>query len=138
MDGVLVWRMLHMKDINGNIIVSKSMEFAVRCVRLCMYLQDNKREDSIFKQLFRSGTSIDANVKEAIRIQSRADFRAKMNISLKEASETEYWIEPLRNTNYITKLETNSLLTDCVERIKYLQSLSRRRYQMNYNSSKKQ
>lgn len=127
-----------MKDINGNIIVSKSMEFAVRCVRLCMYLQDNKREDSIFKQLFRSGTSIDANVKEAIRIQSRADFRAKMNISLKEASETEYWIEPLRNTNYITKLETNSLLTDCVERIKYLQSLSRRRYQMNYNSSKKQ
>ena len=54
-------------------------------------------------------------VKEAIRIQSRADFRAKMNISLKEASETEYWIEPLRNTNYITKLETNSLLTDCVE-----------------------
>ena len=77
-------------------------------------------------------------VKEAIRIQSRADFRAKMNISLKEASETEYWIEPLRNTNYITKLETNSLLTDCVERIKYLQSLSRRRYQMNYNSSKKQ
>ncbi len=127
-----------MKDINENIIVSKSMEFAVRCVRLCMYLQDNKREDSIFKQLFRSGTSIDANVKEAIRIQSRADFRAKMNISLKEASETEYWIEPLRNTNYITKLETNSLLTDCVERIKYLQSLSRRRYQMNYNSSKKQ
>lgn len=127
-----------MKDINENIIVSKSMEFAVRCVRLCMYLQDNKREDSIFKQLFRSGTSIDANVKEAIRVQSRADFRAKMNISLKEASETEYWIEPLRNTNYITKLETNSLLTDCVERIKYLQSLSRRRYQMNYNSSKKQ
>lgn len=130
--------MLHIKDINGNIIVSKSIEFTVRCVRLCMYLQDNKREDSIFKQLFRSGTSIDANVKEAIRIQSRADFRAKMNISLKEASETEYWIEPLRNTNYITKLETNSLLTDCVERIKYLQSLSRRRYQMNYNSSKKQ
>lgn len=127
-----------MKDINENIIVSKSMEFAVRCVRLCMYLQDNKREDSIFKQLFRSGTSIGANVKEAIRVQSRADFRAKMNISLKEASETEYWIEPLRNTNYITKLETNSLLTDCVERIKYLQSLSRRRYQMNYNSSKKQ
>ncbi len=127
-----------MKDINENIIVSKSMEFAVRCVRLCMYLQDNKREDSIFKQLFRSGTSIDANVKEAIRVQSRADFRAKMNISLKEASETEYWIEPLRNTNYITKLETNSLLIDCVERIKYLQSLSRRRYQMNYNSSKKQ
>lgn len=125
-----------MKDINENIIVSKSMEFAVRCVRLCMYLQDNKREDSIFKQLFRSGTSIGANVKEAIRVQSRADFRAKMNISLKEASETEYWIEPLRNTNYITKLETNSLLTDCVERIKYLQSLSRRRYQMNYNSSK--
>lgn len=127
-----------MKDINENIIVSKSMEFAVRCVRLCMYLQDNKREDSIFKQLFCSGTSIGANVKEAIRVQSRADFRAKMNISLKEASETEYWIEPLRNTNYITKLETNSLLTDCVERIKYLQSLSRRRYQMNYNSSKKQ
>ena len=127
-----------MKDINENIIVSKSMEFAVRCVRLCMYLQDNKREDSIFKQLVRSGTSIDANVKEAIRVQSRADFRAKMNISLKEASETEYWIEPLRNTNYITKLETNSLLIDCVERIKYLQSLSRRRYQMNYNSSKKQ
>ena len=138
MDGVLVWRMLHIKDINGNIIVSKRIEFPVRCVRLCMYLQDKKREDSIFKQLFRSGTSIDANVKEAIRIQSRADFRAKMNISLKEASETEYWIEPLRNTNYITKLETNSLLTDCVERIKYLQSLSRRRYQMNYNSSKKQ
>ncbi len=112
-----------MKDINDNIIVLKSMEFAVRCVNLCKYLRETQKEYDISKQLFRSGTSIGANVKEGIRGQTRADFRAKMNISLKEASETEYWLELLHQTNYLSTTEAQSMLHDCVELIKILTSI---------------
>ncbi len=106
-----------------NIIVEKSYNFAVRCVKLNRYLQQNKKEYGISNQLFRSGTSIGANIKEATRGQSRSDFRAKMNISLKEASESEYWIELLRDTGYISESESESLLNDCVELIKILTSI---------------
>ena len=71
------------------------MDFAVRIVRLYQFLCDSKKEFVMSKQVLRSGTSIGANLKEAMRGQSRADFCAKMNIALKEASETEYWLELL-------------------------------------------
>ena len=74
--------------MNENIIVQKSKNFAVRIIRLYQYLCDEKKEYTLSKQIVRSGTSIGANVKEAIRGQSKADFYAKMNIALKEASET--------------------------------------------------
>ena len=79
----------------NNIVLEKSMDFAVRIVRLYQFLCDSKKEFVMSKQVLRSGTSIGANLKEAMRGQSRADFCAKMNIALKEASETEYWLELL-------------------------------------------
>lgn len=86
-----------------NVIVEKSKSFALRIIRLYRYLCSEKNEYILSKQLLRSGTSIGANVKEAIRGQSKADFYAKMNISLKEASETEYWLELLHESGYIEK-----------------------------------
>lgn len=106
-----------------NLIKEKSFDFAVRCVKLRKYLTDKKKEYILSKQLLRSGTSIGANVKEALRGQSKADFGSKMNISLKEASESEYWIELLYVTEYITKDEYESIMTDCVELIKMLTSI---------------
>lgn len=75
------------KTMNGNVIVDKSKKFAIRIINLYHYLCDEKKEHILSKQLLRSGISIGANVKEAIRGQSKADFYSKMNIALKEASE---------------------------------------------------
>ncbi len=89
----------------NNVVVEKSKKFAIRIIKLYQYLCENKKEFILSKQLLRSGTSIGANVKEAIRGQSKADFISKLNISLKETSETEYWLELLYETNYITKVQ---------------------------------
>ena len=77
----------------NNQVLQKSKAFAVRIVRLYQYLTDEKKEKVLSRQVLRSGTSIGANIKESIRAQSTADFLSKMQISLKEASETEYWLE---------------------------------------------
>lgn len=106
-----------------NLIVDKSMAFAVRIVNLYKYIVNEKKEYVLSKQILRSGTSIGANVKEAVRGQSRADFSAKMNIALKEASETEYWLELLCKTEYITNKQFESINSDCVELIKILTSI---------------
>ena len=106
-----------------NIIVDKSKAFAVRIVRLFQYLCDEKKEYVLSKQILRSGTSIGANVKEAVRGQSKDDFTHKMNISLKEASETEYWLELLFETEYITEQQFESIVTDCRELIKILTAI---------------
>lgn len=82
-----------------------------------------KKEFVMSKQVLRSGTSIGANLKEAMRGQSRADFCSKVNISLKEASETEYWLELLYRTDYITKTQYDSIHGDCIELIKLLTSI---------------
>ena len=107
---------------NDNLIVEKSRSFAIRSINLYRFLVDNK-EYVMSKQLLKSGTSIGANVKEAICGQSKADFIAKMNISLKEASETEYWLDLLHATNYITPEQFQSMNIDCVELIKILTSI---------------
>ena len=96
----------------NNIIVVKSKNFAINCIKLYQFLNNKKSEYVISKQLLRSGTSIGANVKEAIRGQSTADFKAKMNIALKEASETEYWIELILESGYY---HDKSLLDRCTE-----------------------
>ena len=87
-----------MKTKEENIVAQKSYMFSVRCVNLYKYLSEEKHDSVIGKQLLRSGTSIGANVKEALRGYSKADFASKISIALKEASETEYWIEILRDT----------------------------------------
>ena len=107
----------------NNIIVEKSKAFAVRIINLYKYLCDDKKEYVLSKQILRSGTSIGANVKEAIRAESKSDFTHKMNISLKEASETEYWLELLAETDYITNTQFDSISTDCTEIIKLLTAI---------------
>jgi four helix bundle protein len=97
------------------IVKDKSKRFAVRVVRLYQYLTQKKREFVLSKQLLRSGTSIGANVREAERAQSRKDFISKMNIALKEAAESEYWIELLHETDYLSNSEFESISTDCGE-----------------------
>lgn len=79
----------------SNIIADKSKAFALRIIRLYKYLIENHRISPVASQILKSGTSIGANVKEAIRAQSKPDFHSKMNIALKESSETEYWLELL-------------------------------------------
>ena len=108
-----------------NVIVEKSKSFALRIIRLYRYLCSEKNEYILSKQLLRSGTSIGANVKEAIRGQSKADFYAKMNISLKEASETEYWLELLHESGYIGKKPFFSIYEDCQELIKILVTITK-------------
>jgi len=106
-----------------NLIVDKSKKFAIRTIRLFQYLQTEKKEFILSKQMLHSGTSIGANIKEAIKGQSDKDFQHKLNIALKEASETEYWLELLVETEYISEKEFGSLHFDCVEIIKILTSI---------------
>ena len=106
-----------------NVIVWKSSAFAFRIVRLYKYLRETKHEFVLSKQVLRCGTSIGANVKEAIRGQSKADFLAKMNIALKEASETEYWLEVLYAGEFIDRKAYLSLNSDCQELLKILTSI---------------
>ena len=103
-----------------NVIKTKSFNFAVRIINLYKYLTDKKNEYVLSKQLLRSGTSIGANVAEAEQAQSKPDFVSKMNIALKETSETKYWIKLLQATDYLSKEESNSILDDCVELEKIL------------------
>ncbi|MGI6242050.1 MAG: four helix bundle protein [Prevotella sp.] len=112
-----------MRDINDNIIAVKSMNFAVRCVNLAHYLRETYHEFDLAGQILKSGTSIGANVREALRGQSRADFRAKMNISLREANETQYWLELLMNVEYLSPKEYTSMQHDCTELCKLLMSI---------------
>ena len=108
-----------------NVIVDKSKFFAIRIVRAYKYLTQEKCEFVMSKQLLQSGTSIGANVKEAIRGQSKPDFYSKLNIALKEASETEYWLEILYETEYIDKKLFESINEDCQELIKLLVSITK-------------
>lgn len=110
---------IEMKD---NIIVDKSFNFSKKIVSL--YRQLNERNEHIMsKQLMRSATSIGANVFEAQDAQSRNDFVAKLNISLKEATETKYWLKLLYETNYISKDEFSILFDDCCEIHRILSSI---------------
>ena len=108
-----------------NVVAEKSMNFAVRIVNLSRYLCDERREFVLSKQLLKSGTSIGANIREAIYGQSRKDFLSKMSIALKEASETEYWLELLSKTEYLTEEQYQSVQNDCKELAKLLTAITR-------------
>ncbi len=109
-----------MKD---NIIYKKSFDFAIDIVNTYKYLISDQKEYILSKQLLRSGTSIGANVREAIEAQSRKDFISKMSISLKEAGETQYWIELLCATNYLEKTKSEELINKNIEIIKILNAI---------------
>ena len=107
----------------NNTIETKTFCFAVRIVNLCRYLQAEQKEFVLTKQLLRSGTSIGANVAESQQAQSRADFINKLNISLKEAYETDYWLRLLKETSYLTHEQFQSIIADCRELEKLLISI---------------
>ena len=111
--------------MSNNIIEAKSFDFAVRVVKLYRYLTDDKKEFVLSKQLLRSGTSIGANISEAERAQSQADFYAKTSIALKEASETDYWLRLLHKTNYLTDQEFENMRADITEIIALLTSITK-------------
>ena len=103
-----------------NFFLEKCLSFSVRIVNLYRHLVKAKNESVISKQLLRSGTSIGANYSEATNAISQADFRNKCSISLKEATESRYWIELLHRTEYITPEQYNSLMSDLNELIAIL------------------
>ncbi len=105
----------------NSIVLVKSKRFAVRIVKVYSYMCD-KHEFVMSKQLLRCGTSIGANITEGIYAQSRADFINKINIALKEAAETAYWLDLLKDTNYLTQQQYRSLNNDCQEIIRILAS----------------
>ncbi len=98
-----------------NVLLNKSLLFAARIVKLYQFLLKEKHESVISKQILRSATSIGANANEAVYGVSKADFIAKLQISLKETAETEYWLRLLTLSAYITEKEGDSLITDCLE-----------------------
>ena len=112
---ILLWQ--------NNILLDKSKLFAIRIVNLYKYLCNDKKEYVLSKQILRSGTSIGANVKESIYAQSKLDFISKLSIALKEASETEYWLELLYQTEYINSIQFESIHNDCVELLKLLTAI---------------
>ena len=97
---------------SDNPIADLSFNFGVRIVKFCKFLVDNKKTYVLSKQLLRCGTSIGANVHESIHAQSKADFISKMNIALKEADETEYWLKLLFASDIINEKEFKSLSVD--------------------------
>ena len=102
------------------ILRDKSYAFAIRIVKLNQFLCSEKKEFVLSKQLLRSGTAVGALIKEAEFGQSRADFRSKMTIALKEANETAYWLSLLKDTGYITENMYASVHGDCLELVKML------------------
>ncbi len=106
-----------------NVVMSKSYTFALRIIKMYKYLVAEKKEYVLSKQLLRSGTAIGALIKEGEHAQSKADFLNKMNVALKEANETEYWIELLRDSEYLSATESLSILEDSTELIRLLISI---------------
>lgn len=112
-----------MKDLE-NPVVNKSFSFAIRIVKCYKYLiKKDKSLISLYNQLLRSGTSIGANIAESQAASSKADFRNKLRISLKEAYETEFWLKLFYDSEMLEKKEFDSLLKDCLELIKLLTSI---------------
>jgi len=106
-----------------NVVKDKSFAFALRIVKLAKYLQEQKREFVLSKQVLRSGTAIGALIREAEHAQSKADFISKMSIALKEANETDYWLDLLHQSEYITTENHASIHPDIQELIKLLVSI---------------
>lgn len=106
-----------------NIIQTKSYSFALRVINLYQMMVADRKEYVLSKQILRSGTSIGANVEEAIGGQSQRDFKSKIYISYKEARETHYWLRLLRDSKYISDSLASSLLKDCEELKKILSSI---------------
>ena len=98
-----------------NFLVDLSKQFAVDIVNLCTEIKEKRKGNVLINQVLRSGTSIGANVSESQQAQSRPDFTNKLNIALKEAYETDYWLRLLHETQFLTSDEFQSIIADCRE-----------------------
>ncbi len=125
---------------NENVVREKSKAFAIRIVRLSQFLQENFHEYVLSRQILKSGTSIGANVRESKNAHSISDFISKLEIALKESDETEYWLEILHETNYITKEQFDSMITSNKELTAMLVSIIKtskgKRNKENQNNNK--
>ncbi|MBD2152484.1 four helix bundle protein [Pseudanabaena sp. FACHB-1277] len=110
---------------SDNLVQQKSYAFALRIVRLYQHLTNTKKEYVLSKQILRSGTSIGANVEEAIGGQSKADFISKLSIAYKEARETSYWLRLLKDTDYLTQKEFESIYPDVEELCRIIGSIQK-------------
>ena len=109
-----------------NVVQEKSYKFALRIIKLYKYLISEKKEFILSKQVLRSGTSIGANIEEALGGQSEKDFFSKMSIAYKESRETHYWIRLLRDSDYLDKKASESILNDSEELIKIIGSIQKK------------
>lgn len=108
-----------------NIVKEKSFSFSVCIVKLCQQLIERKREYVLSRQLLRSGTAVGALIREAEHAESKADFIHKMSISLKEANETDYWIDLMYETQYLSQKQYDHTKEEIIEIIKLLISIIR-------------
>ena len=114
--------MLDPKNSNS-IIANKAYSFALEIIDIYKYLIEVKKESVLSKQILRSGTSIGANINEALSSESKRDFVHKLSISLKEARETNYWLNLLNDSNYISKEQFEKINNFCIEILKMLTSI---------------
>ncbi len=109
--------------MKNNIVKTKSFNFSIRIVKLFQYLQTDKKEFILSKQLLRSGTSVGALIRESEHSESKADFIHKLSIAQKEMNETLYWLELLKHTDYLTQEQFDSINNDATEVIKLITSI---------------
>lgn len=113
------------KELEDNVVFTKALDFAVRIVNLFKYLRDEQNETVMSKQVLRSGTSIGANISEALGAESKDDFIHKFSISFKEGNETKFWLLLLHRTHFITDAQFESMMTDCQELRKLMGAIIR-------------
>ena len=113
------------RELEDNVTFTKALDFSVRIVNLYKYLREEKGESVMSKQVLRSGTSIGANISEALAAESKDDFIHKFSISFKEGNETKYWLLLLHRTGYLTDKEFDSLIKDCQELRKLMGAIIR-------------
>ena len=111
--------------MSESIVANKSRQFAVRIIRLGQYLQTEKKEFILSNHIIRSGTSIGANIVEALKAISQKEFLQKMYIAFKECNETMYWLDLLYATDYLSEQQFQSLNNDCAELQKILSSITK-------------
>ena len=112
-------------DMKENILIGKSIDFGARIVKLYRYLSGTKKENILSKQILRSGTSIGANINEAQYAITKKDFLNKMYIAFKECAETQYWIQLLYRTDYLSDAQYKSIIMDCEELNSLLSSITK-------------
>lgn len=112
-------------DMAEQVIQSKSYGFALRIIRLYKYLSEEKKEFVLSKQVLLAGTYIGAHIKSAQEAETRAGFTQELNVALQKASETEYWLDLLREAGYLDEKAYSSIHTDCKELIKLLTAITK-------------